>query len=1057
MATLRVSVLGPLEVEGVRLECLRSRQARLLLKVLAVMRGQPVSVDRLMEIIWGHGEVPANFTKQLSVTVSRARHVLGPDAIQRTEEGYRLLVEWLDLDELEALAVEAHHRLSMGASREALAAALAGLSLVRGPLLGDVPDDWCVIARTATERLVSDCRRIAAEAALAVGDSANVVTQAHLLLEADPYDEAGLRLLMAGYLADGRPASAIAAYGRARERLANDLGVDPNSATQAVYEAALRDQPLPGQEPLSLPTLALPALPGRADELAALERALATALGRVTIVVVTGEAGAGKTRLVEVWGSHLASRGIPVLAGQCEEIGRSLPLQPVADALAAHLYQMEPGETQALIGEDVDLLTPLLGFRVGRVAQRPAPAPASHEAARALIFGSVLGLIDRLPGLQPKVLVLEDCHLAGSSTIEWLHFAARRRSQAGLLIVATLRPDEGVTLPGVQLPLPPLDLTAVAELVGPESAPDLLRRSGGNPLFLVQLAAAEHGLIPQTLIGAVALRCARLGADCMTVLRICAVLGDPIDVDSVAAVSDIQHVEVLNHLEKALKIHLLQERSGQFVFEHEVVREALAADVSAGRRAWLHRQAAITLLGQADVNPLLVASHAEMGGDKRLAAAALVSAAERVSERLDPAEAERLLDRSIALRDTAEARLGRAQVRVHRQRFAAAAQDAQAARQLGAGAPALEIQAWAARYGGEVQQSLQLAKEAVRLADGQAERMSALTVAGATLHLLGRLPDAERYLEEAVAAEARSDVGPSLWLAWLRIHQGRSQEALDLAQRVLCSPGSALSYSFPLEHALVFKADALVTLGRVTEAMDVLDRVTAETRRRETWQRFGGTVHTLRARVLRSLGLTQRADMLDTHALADHWLSPVSSTWGIAGLADGRIRAGDFEGAVRYLDRMSNARSQPYLHWHSRFDEQLLRARLALLKGDHVTARRQAADLAANATELGALRHATLARLALAQARARNGDPANYDEVERDLAELPAVAGLDAWWLTADLANDYPVDRWWQLAEARLAELLDASGTYRHQLHQYASGRLAAHAPSATLSWLRTV
>lgn len=977
--------------------------------------------------------------------------MLGADAIRRTDEGYRLAVDWLDLAELDELTVEARRRLARGAYSGARAAALAGLSLVRGPLLGDACGDWCVIEREATERLVNQCRQVAAEAALAVGDIADAVTHAEALLESDPYDEAALRLLMAAYVGAGRQGSAVLAYGRARQQLAEDLGVDPHPDTQAIYQAVLRNQPLPGQDAPPPVPAARVSLPGRADALAALDRALAATRDQVELVVVSGEAAIGKTRLVEVWSAEVAARGVPVLTGRCEEIGRGLPLQPVADALAAYLHRLEPDVAEAVIGEDAALLAPLLGDRVRQRARRPAVGDPQlrYEAAQALVFGSVLDLFDRLPGPRPKVLVLDDCHLAGSSTIEWLHFAARRHHQASLLIVATHRPEEGPALPGRRVPLQPLDLAAVAEVVGPERAPDLLRRSGGNPLFLVELAEVERGVIPQTLHETVALRCARLGAASAAVLRTCAVLGDPIDLDLVAAVSGDRPVEVLDHLERGVRMRLLEERAGWFAFRHEVVRDALAADVSAGRLAWLHRQAAATLAGRAEVDPLRLAHHAELGGENRAAAAALVSAAEWASERLDQAEAERLLDHSIALADTADARLGRARVRMARQQFVAAEQDAQAARQLGAGVLAVEIQSWAARYDGRVEQSLRLAEEAVRLADEPAGRMRALAAAGATLHLLGRLREAERHLEEAVAAEAGADAGPSFWLAWLRIHQGRPREALDLVQRVLCSPGSALPYAFPLEHALLFDAEALATLGRPAEALEVLDRVEAESRRRQTWPRYGGVFYTLRARVLRNLGAAEQADRLDALAAADHWRSPVTSPWAVTGLADGRIRAGDLTAAAGYLDQMAEGRSHLYLRWHNRLDEQLLRARLALAAGDHAQARRRATDLAAEASRLGTLQHATLARLTLAQARARADDPADPAEVEPDLAALPDVAGLEAWWLTADLATDYRADRWRQLAESRLADLLDSCGPYRDQLDHHAASYLSALAASS--------
>lgn len=1048
MAGLCVNVLGPLDIGGVDLSSLRSRQARLLLKALAVARGRPVSFDRLIEIIWGD-QSPTKPAKQLAVTVSRARNTLGPETIHRTDEGYSLEIHWLDLAELEDLTVEAQRRLAHGAYLAARAAALAGLNLIRGPLLGDTSSDWCAVEREATDRLVTQCRVAAAEAALAVGDMMDSVQQAELLREADPYDEVALRLLMAAYLATGRPGSALAAFATTRERLAEDLGVDPHPKTIAVHEAVLRNEQMPGLQLPSTTKYVMPqaSLPGRAGALAVLDEALASTRDHVEIVVIEGEAGIGKTTLLDVWTAAVAARGVPVLSGRCEEIGRALPLQAVADALAAHLHRLEQDDAAAAIGEDGQLLAPLLGQRVPPAATRAARVGdphLEHETAQAMVFGSVLSIFDRLPGPCPKVLVLDDCHLAGRSTLEWLHFVARRQHEAGLLIVATMRPEEEQTIPGRPVVLEPLDLAAAAEVVGSERAPQLLQRSGGNPLFLIELAAVDSGDIPETLREAVALRCARLGSAACATLRTAAVLGDPIDLDLLAAVTGERPVHLLDSLECCVRGRLIEERAGRFAFRHEVVRDALAVDLSSNRRAWLHRQAAQTLAARSGVDPLRLSFHAERGGQHDVAAAALVTAAGLATARLDQVEAERLLDRSIALADTAEARLARAQVRMKRQQFAAATEDAQVARQLGAGVAALEIQAWAARYNRQVNRSLRLAQEAVRLADNQPTRMRSLAAAGATMHLLGRLREAERYLEEAVAAETDSDLGPSFWLAWLRIHQGRPREALELVQRVLCSPGSALPYAFPLEHALLFDAEALAMLGDAAESLDVLDRVEDESRRRKTWLRYGGVFYTLRAHILRNLGAWDEADRLDTMAADDGWQSPVTGPWAAIGLADGRIRAGDLPAAARHLDQIAKSRPAAYLRWHSNLDAQLLRARLSLAKQDHSDAQRRASELAAEASNLGARQHATLARLTLAQARARAGHPADPPSVEADLAALSEVDGLEAWRLTAELAADYRTDQWRRLAEERLAQLLDSAGAYRSQLDKYSAAFFSA-------------
>jgi DNA-binding SARP family transcriptional activator len=167
---LQVRVLGEFEVEGIDPRRLGSRKARTLLKVLALARGQPVPVDRLVDCLWPEAP-PARPSEQVAVLVSRLRAVLGGDRLPRTGGGYALVVDRLDVDAAAELAAEAEQRLEAGDTVLARAACSAALALLRGPLLADEPDaEWAAPARTAAARLESSVRRTAARAALGGGD-----------------------------------------------------------------------------------------------------------------------------------------------------------------------------------------------------------------------------------------------------------------------------------------------------------------------------------------------------------------------------------------------------------------------------------------------------------------------------------------------------------------------------------------------------------------------------------------------------------------------------------------------------------------------------------------------------------------------------------------------------------------------------------------------------------------------------------------------------------------------------------------------------------------------
>lgn len=324
---LGVRLLGEFRIDGVEVETLHSRQARTLLKRLAVEQGGTVSPDSLVEAVWP-GSRPAQPARDLHVLVSRARTVVGADRVVRRDGGYALVADWWDVAELASLAREAARRSDDGDAVGARTAAEGALALVRGSLLADEADaEWAAEARSASDNSVAEVRRVAAAAALATGQVGDAAAHAAEALRSDPYDEAALRTLMRAHAAAGRPASALAEFARVRELLAEELGVDPAPETRVLHEELLRE----GPQPVTVPERAA-ALVGRVAELRVLDAELARSRGGARMVVVSGEPGVGKTALLDQWAITAAARGTVVLRGRAEQ--GELALQPVLDALA---------------------------------------------------------------------------------------------------------------------------------------------------------------------------------------------------------------------------------------------------------------------------------------------------------------------------------------------------------------------------------------------------------------------------------------------------------------------------------------------------------------------------------------------------------------------------------------------------------------------------------------------------------------------------------------------------------------------------------------------------
>ena len=1033
---MRVRVLGGLEIEGVAERSLGSRKGRTLLKLLALGRGTPVSVDRIADVLWGDDQ-PARPNDQVGVLVSRLRGVLGAERIARTEAGYLLHADWLDVDELARLGTVAAEALSDGRVGLARAAADAALTLARGPLLPDDDGEWVEIERAAGRAAVTRVRRLAVDAAVAAGDHSGAAALGEQVLADDPYDEVVLRALMESHLAAGRPASALAAYARVRARLADELGVPPTAATEALHARALAAADGDRQTP-AWDREAPVGLVGRARELETLDAALSVATtGGGALAIVEGDAGIGKTTLVEAW-TQLVDRHAVVLWGRCDQLGRDLPLQPVTDAVADHLRVIGADEAAAVVGDDVGTLAPLLGPVTGASATVVADA----DAGRASLFTALIAVLGRAGRGKPTVLVVDDLHVAGSGTLAWLAFA-RRRCQ-GTLIVVTTRPGGAKLLDATHhMTLGPLDRDAVAELVGAERAGPLYERSGGHPLLLAALASSGDEELPATLRDAVAERVDSLGPDVAATLRIAAVLGPECDLDLVAEVAATAAVDVLAHLEEAARAGLVVERGSRFAFRHELVREALEAATGAARRALVHQRAAKALAARPRPDPLAVALHARAGGDRALGSSWFVAAAASAARRFDLDAAEGHLAAALELGATAEAYTARARVRMSRVALAEAAADAERAISLGGGPAALEVAGWVAYYRRQYPEAGAFADEAATRATDDAVRVSALALAGRVRHGAGDLAGAvERLTAVGDGPPAVRGVA-EVWLAQARLHQGRPVDALAALARPMTEP-DALAHPWAPLHLRFNRILALGQLGRVSDALRVVAELdTVVTREGPVGARFVAPAANVGAWILRWSGRGEEADDRNRRAY--------EATGGDAGpgaealaeghyvalldLADGCLLRRDYAGAELVAARLAPMDTWPgTMAWHQRHRLGLVRARLALAAGDGGTAAELASAVGDDAAKRGAGRYELLARAVLGLA-----DPSIPDE-ELDVVVdgLGRCAALDGWPLVAALGAARRHDHWCAEAERRAAAVVAGAG-----IHGDAAGRFA--------------
>lgn len=375
------------------------------------------------------------------------------------------------------------------------------------------------------------------------------------------------------------------------------------------------------------------------------------AAGGSASLVVSGEPGVGKTRLVAELCRSAHADGALVLFGRCDE-GLRAPYQPFVESLSALLVQLPAHRAHSLLGSEAGELTRLLPAVADVVPGARAGDDIGPEGERHRLFVAVASWLAATAARAPLVLVTDDVHWAEEGTLALLRHVARA-GVPRLLVVATFRDTEADVGPELsmllsdlarerhshRLALGGLDQGEVATLLrGPTEVVELLtRETNGNPFFLGEVLRdlAERGQavrtgdvwvtsdrlsidVPAGVREAVQRRVGALDARCLPVLTAAAAIGLEVDLGLVTAMTGIDETDVLAALETATAARLLDEVPGgdRWRFAHALVRSALLEGVSAARRRRLHRDVvAVAGRVRASMSAADVAGHALAAGD----------------------------------------------------------------------------------------------------------------------------------------------------------------------------------------------------------------------------------------------------------------------------------------------------------------------------------------------------------------------------------------------------------------------------------------------------------
>ena len=614
--TVHLNILGSLEIwaDQHRLRLGGPIQERVLVTLL-LESGRVVPVTRLVEAVWDE-EPPATAMHQIRKAVADLRRRIpgGSGLLVTDGPGYRAEVddEQLDLNRFTALTARARRELATGAAAEAAELLRAALGLWRGPVMSGLGGGTISAAATALDE-----RRLAAaeqlfELRLGQGEAGELIGDLRQLIAEQPLRETLRGQLMLALYRSGRAAEALEEYGKVRDLLVEELGIDPGPRLVRLYEAILKDSDeLTGPEPAATPVTApapasaQPAAPaaqpaqhtrttrpvstlpydladftGREEEL---RRLLAFAGGEPgvgrRIVAVDGMGGSGKTSLA-VRAAHLLADGYPD--------GR----------LCLDLHGYSPGEEPRQPSAVLAALLRTIGVPDQRIPEdeggRAALWRASLAGRRLLLLldnaidsGQVLPLLPAAPGC--LVLVTSRTRLVDLDDAEWISIGVLPAADSATLLAETLGEQRMAAEPEAVAEL--AELCGHLPLALRIASARLRNRSRWTVQYLVDRLRDETRRLGELSSGersvaaTIRLSFQAMDEESRTAFRLLGLHpGADVDVHSAAALfgTDLRDAEDL--LEQLLDVHLVQQHVlGRYCL-HDLVRsfaQSLSTDATA--------------------------------------------------------------------------------------------------------------------------------------------------------------------------------------------------------------------------------------------------------------------------------------------------------------------------------------------------------------------------------------------------------------------------------------------------------------------------------------------
>ncbi|MFP3987727.1 AAA family ATPase [Streptomyces sp. E11-3] len=717
-----------------------------------------------------------------------------------------------------------------------------------------------------------------------------------------------------------------------------------------------------------------PVFVGRASELTALNDALVrAAAGEPQALLVGGEAGVGKTRLIEEFSAGACRDDAVVALGGCVEIGaEGLPFAPFSTALRSLLRQLPDELAAAADGQEEELarLLPEIGEASRGPYGRSGP---SDEEGTARLFELTARLLERIAAQRTVVLVIEDLHWADASTRHLLSYLFRTLRRGRLVVIATYRADDIHRRHPLRPLLAELDrlrtvrrvelsrftpLEVRRQLAGilaaePEQSlvDQVFERSDGNAFFVEELAAAQSGGcatgLPDTLRDLLLVRVEALPEHAQRVARLVAEGGSTVEYALLAAVAGLGEDDLIEALRSAVGANiLLASADGDgYRFRHSLVREAVSDDLLPGERSRLNRRYAEALqadpsLIRADERAPRLASYWYHAHDAAQALPAVLRASVEARRRHAHSEQLRMLERAMELWDDAPEEV-RDELRPadYAEAYPPCGCDPETT-PLGY----LDLMAEATVAGrlcGERERALKIAKQALRLLDDANDPLRSAWFWVQRSWLCSALGRSDGWKEIAAAQELVRGLPPSdvhaevlsVVAAWGMLHEPGA-ESLEAAER-------AVEYAHMLGaerielHARLTYGGILVDAGEIEAGLAEMDEVRKRVVDQGLTSQIGRS-HINLASELEGIGRSDEAVAVATRGieLSRKYRLLDAQSWALGNMAESLYSLGRFDECA---DTARQARRKSISRQPRGMASGLL-ANLALARGDLATA-----------------------------------------------------------------------------------------------------------------------